>query len=138
MSLYNMIHGVNQATFYIAPLLELGHPETLPRFRDCFLNTDKPDLEIHIYTRVGGGNRNEGFGEEIFYNHPDYLTTFDDDFDNTFATYTFRVPEKWKSDVKLILDGKINECSEAYKELILNTFPKITDKLKETLYLTVS
>jgi len=59
MSLYNMMFGVNQATFYI--LLMLGkHPEEYPRFRDCFISeTEHPQYDnmIHIYTRVGGNNR---------------------------------------------------------------------------------
>ena len=35
-----------------------------PRFRDCYVTKD---LNIAIYTRVGGGNRNSGYGEEELY-----------------------------------------------------------------------
>ncbi len=34
MSLYNMINGVNPATFFILPMLG-KHPDEYPRFRDC-------------------------------------------------------------------------------------------------------
>lgn len=126
-----MINGVNPATFYILPLLELGHPDSLPRFRDCFVNNENGDPEIHIYTRVGGGNRDDGFGEDIFYKHPNYKTTFDDDFDNTFGTYTFSVPDKWRKDFDLIASGEGNKASKEYQELLIKTFPKLEEQFKE-------
>lgn len=131
MSFYNSIAGVNQATFFVLPMLELGHPEGLPRFRDCFVNKENETPEIYIYTRVGGGNRDEGFGEEVFYNHPNYITTFDDDFDNTYGTYTFSVPDKWKSDFDLVISGKLPETSDEYKKLVIDTFPKAEEKFKQ-------
>lgn len=46
MSLYNMINGVNPATFIILPMLG-KHPNEYPRFRDCFIggleNADEND-----------------------------------------------------------------------------------------------
>lgn len=128
MSLYNMMNGVNQATFFILPMLGEGHPDTYPRFRDCFVNTENEEPEIHLYTRVGGGNRNEGYGEEELYNHPNYLTTWDDDFDSTFATYSFSVPTEWRNDFDLIMEGKIVETSEAYQNRLKTVFPKLADK----------
>lgn len=35
MSLYNMVNGMNQATFFVLPMLG-RHPDEYPRFRDCF------------------------------------------------------------------------------------------------------
>lgn len=131
MSFYNSLFGVNQATFFILPLLELGHPERLPRFRDCFVNNENGQPEIHVYTRVGGGNRDADFGEDVFYKHPNYITTFDDDFDSTYGTYTFSIPEKWKADFELIMSGKIPETSDEYKKLVINTFPKAEEKLAQ-------
>ncbi len=60
MSLYNMINGVNPATFFILPMLG-KHPDEYPRFRDCFVGEDQKSIEI--LTRVGGGNRHCGNGE---------------------------------------------------------------------------
>ena len=124
MSLYNMINGVNPATFFILPMLGEKHPDNYPRFRDCFIEND----EIHVYTRVGGGNRNCGFGEEELQSHPNYLRDFDDDYDCTYATYVFSVPNEFKPDFELIKAGKIKEISEKYKERLYLVFPK----LKET------
>ena len=122
-----MINGVNPATFFILPMLGEKHPDNYPRFRDCFVEGD----EIHIYTRVGGGNRNCGYGEDELYKHPNYITTFDDDFDSTFATYTFSVPGEWKKDFDKIKEGKIKEVSDEYKVRVRAVFPKLKDKLDE-------
>lgn len=127
MSLYNAINGVNSATFFILPMLGEKHPDSYPRFRDCFVNTDGDKPEIHVFTRVGGGNRNSGFGENVLYKHPNFLSTFDDDFDSTFATYTFSVPEEWKPDFDLIMDGKTKEISQSYKERLYAVYPKLTE-----------
>lgn len=53
-----MLHGVNPATFLILPMLG-KHPDEYPRFRDCFITEDD---HILILTRVGGPNRDEGYG----------------------------------------------------------------------------
>ena len=65
MSLYNMINGFNPACVFILPLLG-RHDKEYPRFRDCFLTDDG---NIAVYTRVGGGNRNCGFGERCLYSN---------------------------------------------------------------------
>lgn len=65
-------------------------PESVGRFRDCFLNEK---LQIVVYTRNGGGNREayESVTNELR-GHPQYVEDFDDDFDCTFAYYVFNVP----------------------------------------------
>lgn len=124
MSLYNMINGVNPAVFFILPMLGEKHPDNYPRFRDCFVDNN----EINIFTRVGGGNRNCGFGEEELQKHPNYLRDFDDEYDSTYATYVFSIPDEFKHDFDLIASGKIKEISKEYKERIYKVYPK----LKET------
>jgi hypothetical protein len=122
-----MINGVNQATFFILPMLGEKHPDTYPRFRDCYIEDDK----ICIYTRVGGGNRNCGYGEEELYKHPNFLTTEDDDYDSTYASYYFSVPNEWKNDFEKITNGKINEISNEYKERLYKVFPKLKKTFNE-------
>lgn len=125
MSLYNMLSGVNPATFFILPMLGEKHPDEYPRFRDCFVSEEN---EIHVYTRVGGGNRNCGYGEEELQSHPNFLRDEDDEFDTTYATYVFCVPEDWKNDFELITSNRIKEISQAYKDRLYKVYPK----LKET------
>jgi hypothetical protein len=125
MSFYNMMNGVNPATFFITPMLGERHPDTYPRFRDCFVDTENGKREIQIYTRVGGGNRDEGYGEEELYKHQNFLRTYDDDFDSTYGYYVFSVPTEWEKDFDLIVEGKIKEISPEYKERLYKVFPKL-------------
>lgn len=131
MSLYNMVNGVSPAAFFVLPMLGEKHPQDYPRFRDCFLSDEEHpeyDGHIHLYTRVGGNNRGCGFGEEELHTHPNYVTTFDDSFDNTFATYVFSVPEEWKADYDKFVSGDIKGFSPEYQARCRAVFPK----LKET------
>jgi hypothetical protein len=96
-----------------------------PRFRDCFI-TDEGN--IAIYTRVGGGNRDCGYGEDELYKDENFITTYDDEYDNTYGTYEFKVPEKWKADFDLILAGKSNEVSQEYINYVKEFYPKLAEE----------
>ena len=132
-----MMFGVTQATFFILPMLG-KHPNEYPRFRDCFTaDEEHPEFDDHIlvYTRVGGDNRDD-YKEKIedLRNLPGYVTDYDDSFDSTFATFVFKIPEKWKNDYKIMKDGSLFDVSDKYKEEIIRVFPKAEDKLREILY----
>lgn len=120
--LYNAIMGYNPACIYFLPMLD-RKPEDYPRFRDCFLSDDSK--RIVIYTRVGGGNRGCGFGEDKLYKDPNYVTTYDDDFDNTYGSYEFNVPEKWQKDFDAILNGDFDKVSDEYKAQTKKIYPDI-------------
>ena len=110
------------------------HTDEYPRYRNCFLkDPEHPEYDnhIHVYTRVGGNNRGCDFGEEELMKHPNFVTTFDDNEDNTYGTYVFSVPEEWKKDFDKIINGKLLEISDEYKEQIYKVFPKLETKLKE-------
>lgn len=124
MSLYNMMNGFNPACVLIMPMLGRKQNE-YPRFRDCFVTKEN---NIAIYTRVGGGNRDCGFGEEELYADENFLTTYDDDFDSTYATYEFKVPEKWKSDFDKILCGDFASVSKEYIEYLKQFYPKLAEQ----------
>ena len=122
MSLYNMMNGFNPACVIILPMLG-RKAEEYPRFRDCFIE----DGNIAIYTRVGGGNRNCGYGEEALYEDPNFITTYDDEYDTTYATYLFKVPDQWKSDFDKIIEGKLTEVSEEYYQHVLKFYPSLAE-----------
>lgn len=133
MNFYNMVNGVTLSTFLILPMLG-KHPDEYPRFRDCFLKDEEHpeyDNHIHVYTRVGGGNRGGGYGEEELYKHPNFIATFDDSFDNTFATYVFSVPDKWKADFDKLTKGDALAISEEYKTEMKRVYPKLSEKFDE-------
>lgn len=87
MSLYNMLFGKNPNTKEILAALGLEECQ-VERFRDCFIE----DGKIVIFTRTGGGNR-EDYPNEALVNHPNYLYDEDDGFDSTYAYYYFSLPE---------------------------------------------
>ena len=87
-------------------------------------NTDNP--EMFVYTRAGGGNRDD-YAREIMglQAHPLYVRDYDDPFDSTYATFVFRVPDEWVNDYNLLLEGiasdrvmKKDELSPAWSELM--------------------
>ena len=125
-----MINGVNPATFFILPMLGEKHPDEYPRFRDCFVTDDN---RIAVYTRVGGGNRDCGYGEEELYEHPNFLTTKDDDYDCTYATYYFSIPDEFKNDFDIIVNAGdwFNKVSDAYVERLHKVYPKLKEKFSE-------
>lgn len=128
MSLYNELFGFNPACFYLMPMLGRKQNEW-PRFRDCFLG-EKNDT-IVIYTRVGGNNRNCGYGEEELYDDPNFIRTWDDEYDSTYGYYEFRVPEKWKADFDKIVGGHAKDISDEYKAVLYDFFPKLGQMIFE-------
>ena len=124
MSLYNLLNGVNQSTFYILPMLGV-HPENIPRFRDCFVE----DRTIIVLTRVGGNNRNCGYGEEKLYEHPNFIKTYDSEEDSTYGFYVFSIPEEWEDDFDKLLRGE--RPSEKYIDQMCNVYPKLKTKFRD-------
>ena len=124
MSLYNLLFGFSPACVTILPMLGRKQEE-YPRFRDCFVTDDN---NIAIYTRVGGNNRDCGFGEEELYKDENFIRTYDDDFDNTFATYEFKVPNKWENDFDKIMKNEFNKVSDEYVEYVESFYPMLAEK----------
>lgn len=134
MSFYNMIFGVNGATFFILPMLG-KRPDGYPRFRDCFTgdeNHREYDDYIHVYTRTGGGNREmyESENNEIR-DMEGFVIDYDDDFDSTFASWVFLIPERWRSDYEKIKAGSIENVSEEYQAELRRIYPELNQKWDE-------
>ena len=124
-NIYNMINGVNPATFLFLPMLG-KHPDEYPRFRDCFLTEDD---HILVLTRVGGGNRHTGFNEEELEKSPHFIKTYDAEWDSTYGYYEFRVPNEWKADYEAMTKG--SKPSKEYLEQMCKVYPKLADKFNE-------
>lgn len=102
MSFYNMIHGTNPFAPILLGMLGL-EPSKCGRFRDCYMSEN--GKEIVVYTRNGGGNRDEyqPVIDELA-KHPNYLRDEDDDYDCTYASIFFSVPEEFKTTCVRIAD----------------------------------
>ena len=108
MSLYNMVFGNSaQAPLVLALLDKPGG--YFGRFRDAWIEQcEDGSLRLAVYTRNGGGNR-EHYDDDRkagpdcdctgciatfqLPRDPLYITDRDDDFDATYATFYFRVPD---------------------------------------------
>ena len=105
MGLYNMIFGKNPMSNGLLAVLGLTQAD-FARFRDCYIEGET----VAVYTRLGGGNRecwcDDGTDHACYradiqkiQSHPLYLRDADDDFDCTYATFYFRIPEEMKAAV---------------------------------------
>jgi len=95
MSLYNLVHGVNSLAGYLLGLLGLSTTATSTgRFRDCYLQRNPNGvLEIHVFTRNGGGNRPDFVAvTNALRAHPHLIRDADESHDSTYAVYVFGVP----------------------------------------------
>lgn len=98
MSFYNMLHGYNPLAGVLLKILDVS-PDKIPRFRDSYFDGE----HIVIYTRTGGGNRDwydgpnddnpDGPWNSDLRALPGFVRDEDDDFDSTYASFYFTVPE---------------------------------------------
>lgn len=116
MSLYNMVHGFNPLAAMVLAMVGI-EASAVPRFRDAYYDGE----HLCIHTRTGGGNRpyyespqsyRDETGEDSAggcWNEdlralPGFVRDEDDDYDSTYATFYFEVPERfawfkdWASD----------------------------------------
>lgn len=91
MSIYNLLHGVNANAANIFTALGLD-PAKISRLRDTFIVKTADAYVICVYTRTGGGNRAD-YPNTVLTSHPLYLRDHDDESDNTYAHYLFRIPQ---------------------------------------------
>lgn len=118
MSLFNQLFGTNE----MAPILLTALGKSMGdfgRFRDAFINPE--GTVITVFTRCGGGNRadyTEVFDE--MRNHPNYLRDYDDDFDSTYASIEFEVPEAAKEALQKLAAEKGTSVKpmEPFRQLI--------------------
>ncbi|MDP1711963.1 MAG: hypothetical protein Q8K86_05850 [Candidatus Nanopelagicaceae bacterium] len=96
-----MLFGTNPFAELLLSLLDLK-PGDVGRFRDCYVSED--GKRIVVFTRNGGGNR-EDYENVIsqLQKHPAYVKDYDDDFDCTYASFEFNVPEEHKDFAELML-----------------------------------
>lgn len=130
-NLYNIIHGTNRyAAFLMGSLAIL--PDQVGRFRDCYMHrAPTGELEIHIYTRNGGGNRESHADVTAkLRTHPLYLRDFDDPFDATYATYAFRPNPRMRADLETFAKSDTEQAlPRSHKERA----EEFARKMKETL-----
>lgn len=123
--MYNMVFGHNDLAPALFAMLGLS-PQFFDRPRDAWLNED--GSEIHVYTRLGGGNR-EGYEEtwKRIQAHPLYLRDFDDEFDVTYATAVFRAPPEYLETCRGLADGTMRSGDARWQQF----FAKLEQQEKQ-------
>ncbi len=118
MSLYNMMCGTNPAAGRLLAAINLD-PNTIPRFRDVWINEDMTEITVH--TRTGGGNRDDYEEQnDAMAAHPLYLR----DFDSTFADFTFRLPEEEKAKLLAEIAEATKDTPPDHKDQIMAAITK--------------
>lgn len=110
MSMYSMVagdgHQYDRGRILLAAL---GNPDP-GRFRDAWVEKgENGQPVIAIYTRNGGGNREEYEGVIAdLQDHPLYLRDADDDFDSTYATFYFSTPAELRDQFREIAQEPVD------------------------------
>lgn len=129
MSLYNMLFGINSQTPLLLAVLGLKEND-VERLRDVHASEDGKTIEI--YTRTGGGNR-DSYPNMTMRKLKTWQGSADDDFDSTYCTDTFSVPEKWVADVLALKCIAQNGIRKAFmKHLSKTILREPTEADKET------
>ena len=136
MSFYNMLHGTNPLAGPLLGLLGFT-PDQFGRLRDVYLVEHEGDLRIAVFTRCGGGNR-ESY-QSVFdwaETQPGYIRDYDDDYDCTYATIEFAIPD---SEEGRYVQEQIAELSDEQRSVAINSkslkdrFEEATDRLCENI-----
>lgn len=96
--LYNALIGDGREVERGSMTVRILGLEDVGRFRDSWVERGEDGKPVFaIYTRNGGGNR-ERQAEPIASMRANeyYLRDADDTFDETYATFYFRVPDEWQ------------------------------------------
>ncbi len=96
MSLYNMLFGTKGYPLEIMGMFGL-EPDMVGRYRDHWLERAEDDehVTVALYTRMGGGNREE-YASQIERMHalPTFVEDEDDAFDATYSTLRFTIDKE--------------------------------------------
>lgn len=135
--LYNLVLGDGGENDRGAALRAiLGNPP-IARYRDSWIESWDGVPVIAIYTRQGGGNRDcycEEYGDgghpdlnsscgsnEALQAHPLYLRDADDEYDCTYATFYFKLPDELDPELRAVLTDNMQapvDMSERWQQAI--------------------
>ena len=93
MSLYNRLFGETAEAGVLLGFVGVNKGMFM-RYRDVYLNPE--GTIVTVVTRTGGNNRKEyrqSFTDAK--KNENYIRDYDDEFDNTYCYFEFKVPEKY-------------------------------------------
>lgn len=90
--MYHLLFQMDPLAPLLMHVLE-KKPDDFHRFRDCHLVQQDDEFVIQVFTRCGGGNRQDHLDMfEAMSNEPNYIRDYDDPFDSTYAHIEFSIP----------------------------------------------
>lgn len=131
--MYNLTCTQNPDALSLLQLICLDHSFLVSdcRFRDAYLSDDKK--RVIVYTRIGGPNRQDYKDAiDILCTRNDYVTDYDDSFDNTYASFEFAIPEYELNMVKETYKNSDTSTGQEKMEKSLDEFQKNPDKFLKT------
>lgn len=126
---------MNPSAIFLMPILFQKHPNDCPQFRNAWLaRKNEGEYEIHILTRLGQLYHDQGLGEEMYFNHPNFLRYEDklitESFeDETYGHFFFSIPEEYRNDILEAHADAFDGVSDKFKELIISTYPNLNEML---------
>lgn len=127
MSLYNMLFGMNGKSDLLLAVIGFRKND-VERFRDCSVSEDGKRIEI--YTRTGGGNRAD-YPQISLYKSPHFVSTADDDFDSTYATFYFNIPARFIKDVSALNSVLDNGFRKGFAKHLKKTLNRVANAADE-------
>lgn len=112
---------INKTCMYLLPML--GSSRDAMRWNQnlvsCFIGTEDwgTTESIYLWYRFDASKEHVKFEEELM-QHPNFMVAHD--VDKYHVLYEFSVPEHYKQDYYLIIDGKYSRIKEGLKEKIIN------------------
>ncbi len=112
----------NISTIFLLPAVEI--PETVKDkfyeqgFISTYLTCNKlsyPFEVIYILFNPGEFSIDYNYFERMLINNPNYIEVFD--LGNNLVLYVYKIPDKFKEDYNLFLQGKYSKFSKEYKKL---------------------
>jgi hypothetical protein len=146
MSMYHLVFGSEGPAIRGALLLKLLELEHVGRFRDAWVERGEDGKPvIAVYTRNGGGNREQCWRLEdipvpqtanspacncaacmanhVLPAHPAWIRGADDEFDSTYRTEYFAVPDEHAVELAKVAEEPVN-MSEKWLKAIDAIWPK--------------
>lgn len=138
--MYSMVFPDEHRISRYQTLLPMLQPINPGRFRDAWVEVQDGKVVIALYTRNGGGNREHYTSEDVeaginctctgciatyhLPSHPDYLYDEDMEFDSTYATFYFKIPDSqpaWIVDaLRDVAEPEKVNMAERWQEAIAN------------------
>lgn len=131
MALYTQLFGENKDAVAILGFANLNR-DMFPRYRDVFL-ADK-GTTIIVYTRIGGSNRID-YKQEIenIRKHNQYITDYDDNFDNTYAYFKFNILPKYLDTSKYMFKEEPLNVTQLFERHIERAKDENSEEYKKDL-----